>query len=278
MLMPAAAERQRGGGQCAGLGVRHRGGYDNSMVEIAEIQDRESFRAWLEETQQPREVCVALAAMRVLPVVWEDALRRGRYSAMAFLRASLIAGVAGLSPPGVLTGREHASAVRAAAADDAVWTALRSDCAELVGGGALHTQPLFGAEPSGRIGDRFESIRAEARSPSAADWSFWLDWYMRMLEGRQQNWPLLLEIAIQEDDFWQGSDAGVNARIANLVEKYAIAASEVGESIQLTQIDGEDRFESVPKSDLPADMFTDAIERTRDAVEEVRAATVHDSC
>lgn len=136
----------------------------------------------------------------------------------------------------------------------------------------MHTQPLFGAEPLGAIGDRFESIRAEARSPSDADWSFWLDWYMRMLEGRPQNWPLLLEIAIQERAFWDGSDAVVNARIADLVEKYAIAASEVGESIQLTQIDGEDRFESVPKSDLPADMFTDAIERTRDAVEEVRAA------
>lgn len=96
------------------------------MVEIAEIQDRETFQAWLEEPGQPREVCVALAAraaMRALPVVWEDALRRGRYSAMAFLRASLIAGVAGLSPPGVLTGREHASAVRAAA-DAAAYAAV----------------------------------------------------------------------------------------------------------------------------------------------------------
>jgi hypothetical protein len=108
-------------------------------------------------------------------------------------------------------------------------------------------------------------------------WAFWLDWYDRARLGKPQNWPLLLEIAIQKDDFWTGEDSEINARVAALAEKYAIAASDVGETIRLTNVNNEDRFESVPDSNLPADVFTDAIERARDAVDELRAAHNHSS-
>jgi hypothetical protein len=75
------------------------------MVKIADIRDRQSFRIWLEETKQPREVCVALAAraaLRVLPISWERGLKTGRYSPLLPLRAVLVASVAGLAPPSAI--------------------------------------------------------------------------------------------------------------------------------------------------------------------------------
>ena len=57
-------------------------------------------------------------------------------------------------------------------------------------------------------------------------WSFWLDWYLRLLDGRAQNWPLLLEIATQDDAFWQGSDPKINARIAAIAERHDSAPSD----------------------------------------------------
>ena len=97
------------------------------MTEIADIKDRDSFKAWLEETNQPRKVCVALAARaasRVLPVVWAVASKSGQFSVLPILRATLVAGVAGLAPRGVLTDRGHASALLAA--DAASRTAVDS--------------------------------------------------------------------------------------------------------------------------------------------------------
>jgi hypothetical protein len=131
------------------------------MVEIADIEDRESFKTWLEETQQRRKACVALAAraaMRVLPVVWGTLIQSKPYSALPLLRASLIAGVAGLAPSEVLTDREYASALRAAAltaahaAARAAWAAIRSDCAILQNRQPLHRSPLFPDSPFRGLG------------------------------------------------------------------------------------------------------------------------------
>lgn len=238
------------------------------MVDIAEIEDRESFRAWLEATGQPRQVCVALAARaaaRVLPVVWNVADERGRFSALPVLRATLVAQVAGLAPPGVMTEPGHASALRAAAdaaaraayaayaanaayaaanaayaayaanaAADAAdanadaWAAIRCDCAEIAAGDSLTAAPLFPEEPPAAISSRWFAV---AQRLGESDWDFWLDWYSRLLASKAQNWLLLLEIAIQEDDFWQGSDDEVNARIAGIVARFAKPDAAAGDPI-----------------------------------------------
>ncbi len=270
------------------------------MVAIDDIRDRDSFKAWLEETSQPRQACVALAARaaaRVLPLVWADAVTSAKYSALPFLRANLIASVVGLAPSGMLTEAEHANARRAVAvadaavadaalavgdlaafaatnaalaaaaalaadaalaayaaalaahdaadAADAAWAALRLDCAQLVNGRSLRTSPLFpDVQPSWIANaiqhinnahpQSFSDVPNVAEIPNAAaigskesrDWSFWLDWYQRLLDGREQNWPLLLEIATRDDAFWQGSDDEVNARIAEIAAKYGAPEDE----------------------------------------------------
>lgn len=70
------------------------------MVEIADIRDRESLEAWLED--QPRETAISIAcraAARVLPVWWEVVLteewaRRSDLTALPILRSLIISWVA----------------------------------------------------------------------------------------------------------------------------------------------------------------------------------------
>ena len=88
------------------------------MVAIDDIRDGDSFRAWLEETGQPQEVCVALAAraaLRVLPLVWEMA-GGDRRSIVPLLRANLVASIAGLAPRVLLPDTGHRSTLLRVAA------------------------------------------------------------------------------------------------------------------------------------------------------------------
>ena len=74
------------------------------MVEIPDIEDRDSLEAWLEE--QPREVAVWIAsraAARVLPVWWDAVLteewaHKGELTALPVLRSVLISSVAASGP------------------------------------------------------------------------------------------------------------------------------------------------------------------------------------
>ena len=69
----------------------------------------------------------------------------------------------------------------------------------------------------------WNDVKTRVRNgPQADDWAFWLDWYEQSLphQGKPQNVDLLQEIALQENEFWEGSDAAVNARIAELVAKH----------------------------------------------------------
>ena len=199
------------------------------MVAIHDIKDGDSFRAWLAETNQSQEACIALAvraSLRVLPLVWADAAERRRYSSLPFLRANLVANVAGVAPKALLTDAGHASALRAAAraaagyatadARAAAWTAIRSDCDVLTREGGLRDKPLFaGASPKW-----FTRSYTSVREHSSSDCAFWLDWYARSLDGQPQNWPLLLEIALQPDEFWEGTDEEINARIAGIMARH----------------------------------------------------------
>ena len=72
-------------------------GQYGGMVAIDDIRDEKSFRGCLDDAGLEPTDIVALAvraAMRAVPVVWADAERRS-YSAIPFLRANLVEGVAG---------------------------------------------------------------------------------------------------------------------------------------------------------------------------------------
>ena len=313
------------------------------MVAIEGIQDRDSFKEWLDETNQPREACVALAAraaLRVLPLHWSRAATSESFLALPFFRANLIASVAGLAPSELLKEPKFASALRTAAANAAdiarangaepagyaaqvadtaayaaraadaadnitstygahaavvsnggmamqhavkmeAWAAIRSDCIILAGNGDLSHLPLFALEPPEWFNHRLALVSSAATADWSFDWSFWLDWYQRLLDGREQNWPLLLEISTQDNAFWKGSDAEVNAGIAKIVERHrsntdlsdetladAAEAYPLGETITR---DDQARYVVIADAPtIPEDAFELAKRRARDAVDDMR--------
>ncbi|QEW24493.1 hypothetical protein [Roseovarius indicus] len=85
------------------------------MVEIADIEDRESLEAWLKD--QPREVAVWIAlraAARVLPVWWDAVLtddwaHKRDLTALPVLRSLLLSSVAAVGPTEDSNATAHAA-------------------------------------------------------------------------------------------------------------------------------------------------------------------------
>ena len=111
---------------------------------------------------------------------------------------------------------DAARSVTGSGLDDTTWNALNTDCRLLANEEYLFAQPLW-STPSSDVDKDWKSVRISMQQKG---WQFWINWYERALAGEPQPWPLLLEIAIQEDDFWQGSDDEVMARINEIVERY----------------------------------------------------------
>ncbi|MCA8926512.1 MAG: hypothetical protein KDC18_00475 [Alphaproteobacteria bacterium] len=310
------------------------------MVEVADIRDPESFRAWLEETRQPQQIRVALAARaaaRVLPAVWAILARNNTFSSLPFVRANLIANVAGLAPTGMMTDSGYVSALRGSAyaayavADDAAyavaydavfparaaayavfaataadaafaataafayadaaataaaWSVLRSDCMAVTEGTPLRSAPLFPDRASAPLAIAWREVQRHYGSDAA--WHFWLDWYRRFLTGRRQNWPLLLEIALQDNDFWHGSDAEINARIAEIAARFEAEdpvdppqgdsiATALPQAIENSYnaeriVERDDRFDVEPITEIDADAFQLGLQRATILLEDIAEA------
>ena len=100
----------------------------------------------------------------------------------------------------------------------AIWANIRSDAAILTRGDWLETEPLF----SPVIPKRHQDAIAELKRIWKSGWEFWLYWHDRVLSGEPQNWPFLIEVALQENNFWEGSDEEINAKIADIASKYGV--------------------------------------------------------
>lgn len=228
------------------------------MGEISEIEDRESFEAWLKALPRATEAQEAEAhrwgvilahrsAMRVLPDIWNWYVGQSAHKAdltalQFFLRCALINGVAGSRPTplirkaasSALSAADSAdsaarSAARAAAGSAAraaaFWENLRADCAALVDGQDLNRLPLWsGANP---VADAWASLRQDVLAQGAG-WQFWVDWYDKALTGNPQDWDLLEKIALMPETDWGDEDKNtpadtVNARIARIIEQHELA-------------------------------------------------------
>lgn len=55
---------------------------------------------------------------------------------------------------------------------------------------------------------------------SHSGWSVFTDLYENALHGRPQNWPLLIELAEKDEDFWTGPDNEVLDRIAGVLDEF----------------------------------------------------------
>ncbi len=322
------------------------------MVAIEDIKDIESFEAWLQEIDLPREVFVELAvrtAMRILPVLWGRSVETERFPVVPVLRLALTSYLAGhpltftmggmrpagdarsalfqaiidgadtfeiinyqnsLSYKNALSSIEHAS--QAIIAPDKFFSKILTIESTIFAVNAVDIHeygynftilqsiddiiyddklklmiqmPLW----SNFKPDWFEEdIRAVIKYCSE-DWSFWINWYERALDGHSQNWPLLLEVAIQEEDFWKGTDVEINARIAQIVQrgvtievptarveisalapavevgisKAALEKTENGEEIF---VNADDQLEARPVTELTPAEFAEIVRRLKDVV------------
>lgn len=93
---------------------------------------------------------------------------------------------------------------------------------------------------------------------------------------------MLLEIAIQENDFWEGSDDEVMSRINEIVERYeAEEATETDEEALIETAEGnspnaervvvneQGQFDIAPETGLDADFIALAFERVQNALTDI---------
>jgi len=302
------------------------------MVDVTEIEDRDSLEAWLnarpEATRQQDAVTIAhRAAMRVLPLylAWQSTRSpQDDLTALPVLRVSLISGVATLaSTPEIRNADAFAAAADAfaaradafaaaadafaaraaafaaaaaaaraaaaaaaaradAAADaaafaaradaDIVWQEIQHDAGRLQAGDSPMQAPLWHDPENNPLAQAWDDT-VKSWTAADTDWSFWIRWYDSALNPTRhgaQNGPMLTEIATQDDAFWEGSDAEVNERIAAIVQRHAIPASENAETIQRDPDSGQ--FQAIAVNDLPSRVMADALERIHDVVEQMRDA------
>ena len=84
-----------------------------------------------------------------------------------------------------------------------------------------------------------------------ADWSFWVEWYDKILRGDPQDWDMLYEIAVSQDIDWEATPREVNAAIARIVAvQKAIDSHALDQSIRLNSKTKKLESFSIEKRDL----------------------------
>lgn len=100
------------------------------------------------------------------------------------------------------------------------------------------------------------------------DWSFWIDWYQRILDGRPQNWKMLEEIALIAPEDWDKGAEHVNGLIAEIQARYLREATPYSEKIEVNPDTGNLR--SIPTTMENARLYQTALDRVRDALDDLR--------
>jgi hypothetical protein len=85
------------------------------MVEIADTHDHDSLQTWLQETNQPRPACVALAYRAVTRRMLQYFNPSNNFSKFPTFRALLVSAVAGGVPDSQLRESGHGKALQVAA-------------------------------------------------------------------------------------------------------------------------------------------------------------------
>ena len=223
-------------------------------ISIDDIKDKESLEAWLNE--RPEAVrnnyavfIAARSALRVMPIAvdgfqFADWSRERDLTAIAFFRSVFISSVAAKVPTDDMRNAATASADAAASAFDAVWRNVRADCVVWVdhvaadGTCGIDVAPLidgaFNIRPDWPVVR--EKLLNDTDSDRGADWSFWVEWYDKILRGYPQDWDMLYEIAVSQDIDWKASPREVNEAIGRIVEKHRQSEAQSRPAASVAQI------------------------------------------
>lgn len=109
------------------------------------------------------------------------------------------------------------------------------------------------------------SAKYADQAEPADDWSFWINWYEGLLEGRPQNRALLTEIALIPDADWEKGSEHVNALIRYIGLKHAALAFPNAETLEVNP--ATHLIQAIPVTDINRDVLQDCLDRLHDASE-----------
>jgi hypothetical protein len=192
-----------------------------------------------------------------------DAYYAPAYAAAASADDDL--GIAG--DPAVAAGAAaHSAAAKAANAVPDFWRFIQLDCAALEAGTRLENSPLWSTHNP--LAEHWAAVREHILAQDEG-WSFWVDWYDKALTGQPQDWTgLLTEVALIPTEDWEKGAEHLNALIAELQLKHAVARTPNAEAISVNPATRRLRVD--PISNMPRDLLAEAVEKLRDVVAVMR--------
>lgn len=182
----------------------------------------------------------------------DSAAARSADSAASFA-ASFAAASAARSADSAARSAASAADSAASFAAAAAWAEIHRDAEQFVEATGQPLGSLWSDPDTDPYAQEWTDALAHWQA-SPTDWSFWINWANAIRTGTPQNLDMLTEIAIQENDFWTGTDAEVNGRIEKIWLKHRveeiIAANPYGWRLEYKQGRGKLVSEPVEALDL----------------------------
>lgn len=148
------------------------------------------------------------------------------------------------------------------------WEDIGADVADFAAGkkaSTIRAAPLW--RSNNPIDHLWERKKNELQS-HPEDWSFWIDWYQRILDGHPQNWEMLEEIALIDPEDWDKGAEHVNGLISGIQARYLHKATPYSEKIEINPETG--KLRSVPNPMENERLYQTALDRVRDALDDLR--------
>ena len=182
------------------------------------------------------------------------------------LRALLVFAFATNMPTlAIEKGRRRLISADVAAVDLGVgaWDAAQADCGVLKSGpkGAFFAPLWQGGENP--FANHWLDIKPQLAT-DLVNWAFWIQFYDDALVGRDQNWPLLHEVATRDAIDWDAPAGEINAAIEDILEINALKLSPFVE--QMKRDPDDQKIYGERLIGLTAQQTSDASRRVRDAI------------
>jgi hypothetical protein len=108
-----------------------------------------------------------------------------------------------------------------------------------------------------------------ARQDLENSWSFWRDWYQRMLDGTPMDWGLQLQVALIEDTIWNAGSEAVATEIEVIKAQFLAEKVPLAESLEFDDESGT--FRIIPREVTKPDLLDATLSQVEDALNDVLA-------
>lgn len=257
------------------------------MVEISQITDSSTLKTYLlDQPTETSQVIAVRSALRVLPnlqYILSSRLKEDRLEGflLARLRTNLISTVACIAPAAEIKNFANSAAYSFSAAAPAsvsvsfvasdIWQSIRNDLDFLSNNtnpSQLIKSPLWLRNNQPKILDKnWQDLRIILNKLDP-NWGFWITWYDRVLTGEEQNWDMLIKIALIDPKDWNKGSDHINQMILRIMVSFGI---KVTPNSKIIKRDTNGKFTSAPKFDLKAKLYKNACTKINLALEALSA-------